>query len=372
MNQNMASNVFRQMASEGGSIFRDESVLRPEFMPDELPGREREMGELAAYLQPAARGQAPPSVLLSGPPGTGKTTMARLLLKQLSEVSRHALPLYINCWETSTRFGILNELVMALGDMMPRRGIAADEVVARLKEIGRREQKSLPIVVLDEMDRLLAGHEGQVLYDLSRSSEALGLPCALIGITNDSEIALKLDARVRSSLTNHHLQFKPYTPAQLKAILSERAKRAFNPSALDSEVIPLCAAVGAKAGGDCRVALQLLLSAGRAAERQGARQVLVSHVKAEQASAMDTAATPAERKSADLDEMDKKIIERIKKAGASGLSSGDLYSFFKANESEQRTLRNRLARLESGGLVEGEGIDASGGRTRRWKIRKTG
>ncbi|VVB56962.1 ORC1-type DNA replication protein [uncultured archaeon] len=367
----MASNIFRELSAGSGALLRDESVLRPSFMPDELPGREREMRELASYLQPATRGLAPSSVLMCGPPGVGKTTMAKLVLKQLQEVSHKVLPIYINAWETSTRFGILNELVLALGDMMPRRGIAADEVVARLKEIGRREQKALPILVLDEMDRLLAGHEEQILYDLTRGPEALGLPCSVIGITNDEQIALKLDARVRSTLTNHLISFSPYSPAQLKSILGERAKRAFSPNALDAEVIPLCAAVGAKAGGDCRVSLQLLLSAGLQAEREGAKQVLVSHVKAVQASALASASTPAERKAAGLDEMDRKILSCIQKA-ASGLSSGELYQAFKAGESEQRTLRNRLSRLEAGGLIEGEEtMSQEGGKSRKWKIKRT-
>ncbi len=368
----MASNIFKQMASSGG-IFRDESVLQPDFLPEEMPGRERQMRDLASFLQPVTRNQAPSSVLIVGSPGLGKTTMAKLVLKQLGEVSKRALPIYINCWETSTRFGILNELVTALGDMLPRRGIAVDEVVARLKEIGRREQCPLPIVVLDEVDRLLASNarEDQVLYDLSRSAEALGLPCAVIGITNDVELPMKLDARVRSSLTNHVINFSPYNPTELKSILGERAKRAFQPSALDSEVIPLCAAVGAKAGGDARISIHLLWAAARAADSEGASKVGIAHVKAMQASALEAAAIPASRKINDLDEMDRKLVQLISKSADSGLSSGELYAKLKAGEAEQRTLRNRLARLEKGGLITGEEIDKAGGHTRRWKIRKT-
>ncbi len=368
----MATNIFRELSSTNG-IFRDESVLHPDYLPDELPCRERQMRELASYLHPVTRNQMPSSVLMSGPPGLGKTTMAKLVLKQLGEVSKRALPVYINCWETSTRFGILSELVIALGDMLPRRGIAIDEVVVRLKEAGKRESCPLPIVVLDEVDRLVAAstHEDQVLYDLSRSSETLGLQAAVIGITNDAELGMKLDARVRSSFTNHCIAFTPYTPSELKTILSERAKKAFAPHALDEEVIPLCAAIGAKAGGDARVALHLLWAAGGKAESEGVNTVGISHVRAVQSTALAQAAVPALRKMVDLDEMDQLVIGLISKAGDAGLTSGDLYSKLGANESDQRTLRSRLSRLEKGGLLLFADSDSRFGHTRTWKVKKT-
>lgn len=365
----MPTNVFRTLSAEGG-LFRDESVLRPEHMPDELPGRERQMREIAAFLQEAARGRAPPSILLVGPPGVGKTSTMKLLLRQLAEVSRKPLPVYINCWETSTRFGILNALVIALGDMMPRRGIASDEVVARLREIGRR-QEQIPVVVLDEMDRLLAApsHEEEVLYDLSRAGEALGLKAGMVGITNDEEIALHLEGRVRSSLTNHMVHFPPYNPTELKEILRERSRLAFFPGALDEDALGLCAAVGVKAGGDARVSLHLMWAAGKKADAAGARQVLIEHVKAAREGALAIAATPAARKKADLDKIDLKLVELIGKAGAGGVDSGKVYAAFRADEGEQRALRNRLLRLEKGGLIDGE--DAGGGRTRVWKLKRT-
>ncbi len=368
----MATNVFRQLSAEGG-VFADESVLRPEFMPDELLGREREMRELAGYLQEAAKGRAPPSTMLIGPPGTGKTTTSKLLLKQLGEVSRKPLPLYINCWENSTRFGILNALVIGLGDMLPRRGIAMDEMVSRLAEIGRRQER-IPIVVLDEVDRLVASasHEDQVLYDLSRASETLGLKASVIAISNDTQLPLKLDPRVRSSLTNHRIDFAPYNPIQLKGILNERAGHAFRPGVLEEEVVPLCAAVGAKAGGDARVSLHLLWAAGKKAESLGSRSVSVAHVKAAQAGgAVEEASTPAVRKMEGLDAYDRQIVELIGKAGEEGLDSADLYEKLGADRNEQRTVRNRLLRLEKGGLIAGNELGESGGHSRQWKLART-
>ena len=114
--------------------------------------------------------------------------------------------------------------------------------------------------------------------------------------------------------------------------------------------------MGAKSGGDARVSIHLLLSAGRKAESEGLGKVTLAHVKAVQSSAVSSASTPAERKSGDLEAMDQKVLSLIAKAGDAGLDAGDLYRLLKVNESEQRTLRNHLTILERGGLILGEEV----------------
>lgn len=361
------ANIFRQMES-GGAIFKDERFLLPEYLPEQLPGREREIKEMASYLNEATKGRAPPSILLLGRPGTGKTTTSKLLLKQLCEVSTKPMQIYINCWENSTRFGILSQLITEFGDMLPRRGIALDEIVQRIGELGKRE-KHIPIIILDEVDRLVASTTGeeQVLYDLSRPKEALGIEASVIAITNDEELAMKLDPRIRSSLTNNSIKFESYNPLQLKHILKERAVNAFFPGVCDEEIIGVCAAVGAKAGGDARVSIQVLWSAGKKAEREGARKISLEHVKEVKGKAVLDSTTPAKRKGEELDDIDTKLVEMISKA-KNGIDSGDIYLKMKADEGEQRTIRNRLERMEKAGLIECEKTGDKFGRTRNWKI----
>jgi archaeal cell division control protein 6 len=364
------SNIFRQLSSEQ-SIFKDEKFLRPEYLPEEMPAREREMKEMASYLQDAAKGRVPASMLITGRPGTGKTSMAKTLIKQLSEISRKPKGVYINCWENSTRYGILNKLVIEMGDMLPRRGIAADEIVLRLEEIGRRKENIL-IIILDEVDRLIATDSGEqkVLYDLSRAQDALGLDASVIAITNDEELPIRLDDRVRSSLTNHTINFKPYGPNQLKSILEQRAKKAFWPQSYDEDVIGLCAAIGSKAGGDARLTIHLLWAAAKKAESMDSKKVSVEHVKMVKESSYSVAATPAQRKSENLDELDKRLLKVIREANQD-IDSGELYSKLKVTENEQRNIRNRLERLKNAGLIDSKDINKGSGRTRVWKIVNT-
>lgn len=61
-------------------------------------------------------------------------------------------------------------------------------------------------------------------------------------------------------------------------ILSQRAKEAFYPGALDDSVIPFVAAISAQDSGDARKALDLLRIAADVAERNGDKKVIEAHV----------------------------------------------------------------------------------------------
>jgi len=360
-------NIFRSTRGEN-KIFRDENALLPDYLPGELPGREREVKELVYCLQPASENRQPEHALLYGLPGTGKTTCARYVLKQLSEYSARPLPIYINCWESPSRFSILSEIADALGEMLPRRGIAADEILARVFEIAKKDER-IPIVVLDEADRLEASADGvQIIYDLCRAGELHSLKTAVIAITNDGEFHTRLDARVRSSFVQHTYHFAPYSVPQLKEILGQRASKAFFEGALDSEVVPLCAAVAVKRGGDCRVAFALLRSAGKAAERENAALVEVKHVRATQEEALASSTSKVERKLGTLDELDQKIVEKVRAAGEKGMESGKLYASLR-KLSGDRALRQRIDRLEKIGILQTEDVQSGQGRSRLIKVK---
>jgi Holliday junction DNA helicase RuvB len=77
--------VMAQVAAEATPEERAfEAALRPRTLT-ELIGQERVREQLALMLEAAvARGRTPDHVLLSGPPGLGKTTMAMIIAAQLA------------------------------------------------------------------------------------------------------------------------------------------------------------------------------------------------------------------------------------------------------------------------------------------------
>ena len=348
------ANIFGSLEGEG-SVFKDERALLPDYLPDSLLHRDSEIKEMALNLRAVAKGKKPENMVLIGPTGTGKTSCTRHVLKQLSEYSRRALPIYINCWELSTRHAILNKIAFSLGEIVPRRGVATDEVTDKITEFLAKE-KRIPIIALDEVDRLVASQYGEdsILYDLARASEVLGAEIGVIGITNHEEFLTKLDSRIISSLSQHRLYFKSYSPSQLKDILNERAKIAFNRDSLGEEVVPLCAAIGAKRGGDARVAIAVLWKAGKLADRKGAKKVTVEMVKEASQEKVE------HEKLQNLEPIEKKMLELLEKKP---LTSGELYEKIKGEGVTDRTIRNYLEKLEKLNLIETE-VKADKGRTR--------
>ena len=359
-------NIFREFASQGNTgaqsaIFRNEEALTPEFLPESLEHRQAQINEIAYALRGIPAGKKCENLLLVGPSGTGKTSCSRFVLKQLSEYTGRAVPIYVNCWEFSTRFSVLNLVATKLGEIMPRRGIAADEIMDRISQICRNEKKT-PVIVLDEADRLFISKYGEekILYDIARSGEIFGAHFGLVAITNNANLLSMVDQRIKSSVQMHQLNFEKYTPSQLKDIVSVRAKEAFCQGALDEEVIPVCAAIGAKNNGDARVSITTVWKAGLAAERQGAKKVLVSHVKE---ASKEVIAQIRQKDLEMVSDAEKSIIAAIKSAGGQ-IESGALYAKLEKSGVQERTARNYIEKLELGGFLEATEVQKQHGRTR--------
>lgn len=339
----MVSAAVKVSYMDYGELLLNEDVLLPEYLPERLPGREREINEIAHNFKVALNGRKPESLLIYGPPGTGKTAVLKYVIRQLAEYSGKVRITYVNCWHMGTRFGILSEIARCVGYISPMKGAAVEDVLKRMAEIIKKKGIFV-VVVLDEMDRLVASGHGDVLYDISRMNEVYGVKISVIGIVNDVGLLAALDPRIRSSVINRDVEFKPYTVPQLKQILEERARLAF--SSYSPEAIGVCAAHAYKFNGDARVGIGLLLSAGRIAEKKGLPKLDVQSVE-EAAAAQKSRQAKIEKVEVELGEVEKKIIEILKNGE---ISSGELYA--KLDGMNERTVRNYLTKMEKSGIIE--------------------
>lgn len=261
-------------------IFRDRDKLLPDYVPSELPHRSNQILQLAKILAPALAGSRPSNVFIYGLTGTGKTAVAKYVLRKLEEKAQdRVLFAYVNCRQNDTSYRVMAELARNLGTRIPFTGLSTSEVYKRFMTVLDRRSRIM-VVVLDEIDHLVKKSGDDVLYFLTRINEQLSSSkLSLIGITNDLKFTEFLDARVKSSLGEEELVFPPYSAKELEDILRQRSAEAFYDGVLMPEVIPLCAAIAAKQNGDARLALDLLLKAADIAEREEASKVTADHVR---------------------------------------------------------------------------------------------
>lgn len=265
------------------AIFKKRDILRPDYVPEELPHRQLQQVRLASILASALKGSRPSNIFIYGHVGTGKTAVSKFVLKRLKEEGdRHGLTfdfVYINCRYSDTNYRVLADIGEHVGLSIPFTGLSSAEVFRRFtKALSKRD--GLLFIVLDEVDSLVKKSGDEVLYRLVRANgESQGCRIAIIGITNDLRLIESLDARIRSSLGEEEIVFPPYNAEQLTDILQHRARDAFNPQALTNGVIELCSALAAKEHGDARRALELLRIAGEIAERESSMGVTEEYVR---------------------------------------------------------------------------------------------
>ena len=271
---------------KGPKIFSNRDALESSYIPEELPHRDSQIRDIAEKTACALLGDTPPSFLCYGMTGTGKTATIRYVSQKLAQQISEIKPwwIYINCNIVSTPYRILAHIFNTISrrEKIPPTGLPKDIIFKKLLGLlDLRVGNSICFLVLDEIDILVDKKGGnEILYDLTRLNENLdNCKTSIIGISNKLKFRENLDPRILSSLGEEHIVFPSYDASELRDILTERAKIAFQEDVLKEDVIPLCAALAAKEHGDARKALQLLRKAGELAERAQNKIITAKHVE---------------------------------------------------------------------------------------------
>ena len=242
------------------SVFKREEVLYPEYLPFNLPHREGQIKLISENLSLLLKNSKPMNIFIYGPPGVGKTAVAKFVLREFEKYSG-IKNIYLNCWQYNTSFAVLSEIGIAIGAFVSRRGWARDEIFSRIIQKMENDKLNL-IVVLDEVDQLIK-NDSSVLYDLLRIENYTKQRVGLIFISNDKYAFRNVEERIKSSLNLEEIEFRPYSFLEMKDIVEERMKEAF--VSYENGVSALVAERAAEKG-DVRVALEILLKAGRIAK----------------------------------------------------------------------------------------------------------
>jgi cell division control protein 6 len=270
-----------------GIIVRSD-VLDPDaYMPPVLIGRDEQIEELAYHMTPIFQKGVPNNALIFGSTGCGKTATTQYVLSALDEellcepVGVNIVHVCFSCKEVYTTNAILYKLIQFLDPdtEIKRSGYSMDYYYDALYSLMNSQNKSM-IVVLDEIDFI---KKYDVLYSFSRAISSGKFTgnrfIRIIGISNSRKFENKLDPRILSSVGFEKYRFPSYSMDNIYHILKNRIDLALTPGSTDDDTILVCAQESAKTGGDIRKALNVLQTAARTAEREGANKITVEHIK---------------------------------------------------------------------------------------------
>jgi cell division control protein 6 len=280
-------NIFFQY-TKNETVFKDKRVLTSSYFPEKIKHREKEIQTISSILAPVIKGYKPNNLFVYGTVGTGKTVTVKFVINQLNDISKdmskkqvNIKTIYINCKMkkvSDTEYRMLAQLLTDLGIEVPNTGLPTDHLYRKFFE-KIDEKKQAIIITLDEIDVILKKIGDGFLYNLTRAnSELKNSTISIIGITNNLSFKDTLDMRVKSSLGEEEIIFRPYDAVQMKDILTERSVNCFRDGVLGENVINKCAALAAQEHGDARRALDILRVAGEIADRNGDNIITEEHV----------------------------------------------------------------------------------------------
>ncbi|QQG47980.1 MAG: AAA family ATPase [archaeon] len=269
------------------SVFRDESLLLPEYLPHQTPHRDAQLKALEVYFQGVIQNasKASQTVVLSGPIGSGKTMIAKKLAESLpKKAALHGnlvKVLLVNCRIDRSLQAVMVRALKSLGHTYPSRGYSFEELLSTLLDELRSNRMHL-VIVFDEVDSLILS-DPSALYTITRLREMTpgSQVFSSLLVSKTLDYLKAVDLSTLSSLQSSDVRLEPYPSEQLLDIISSRVE-AFNDGSLPDNSMQLAADIAAQFG-DARYALDLVYGAGKLADMGESPRVLPEHVRAAKA-----------------------------------------------------------------------------------------
>jgi cell division control protein 6 len=366
-------------------IFKDKDTLSIRFTPENIPHRDEQINQLAHILGPVLRNEKPSNIFIYGKPGTGKTLIAKKVAANLeiAAESKSLKIIYLNCKMrkvTDTEYRLLAQLIEFFGEKVPYTGLPTSELYNRFYRLLDSSQQNI-VLILDEIDSLVDKIGSLFLYNITRINQEMEkTKITMVGISNNISFLENLDSRVKSSLSEEELIFPPYNATEIKDILAERSKLAFNQETITDAAIAKCAAFAAQEHGDARKAIDLLRVAGETAERIGSSQVKEEHVDIAQNKIDTDRYIETVRTQPKQSKIVLKAILEIYKKNAKAVQTGDVYDLYgrlcqknNIKPLTQRRVSDLISELDTFGIVSTMNISKGRyGRTRKINVNLSG
>ena len=355
----------KDMLMSDETIFRDEQVFNPNYLPDTLLYRDTEVQTLVSLLRPGLRGGKPHNTLVIGPPGTGKTTTVHFLFSEIAKASDRMATVHINCKLSNTKFAVISEIHKALfGHRPPETGVPYTRVYTKIMTHLERKDMSL-VVALDDIDYLLEQkYANDIMYDILRAYEQFPKArTGVIAMLSREDFKAVLATKLYSVFMPQEVSFAPYSLQEVYEILLARSKAGFFPGVISPELVEHVASLTA-AHGDLRVGITLLSSSGILAESNARRFITREDI--------DTAYEKKARfvalreKTAALLPLERAILLELVRDP--DVRSGPLRERM-GDAANKKSFSQAMAKLESYGLIDSSTIVVGRGRSRIFTLK---
>ena len=269
------------------TVFRDESLLQPEYLPRLIPHRDKDLEALERHFKVVAESasRASATVMLHGPVGSGKTMISKKLgetLQKRATLNGNLVKvLHVNCRIDRSLQAVMVKALNSLGQSYPSRGYSFEELLSALTDELRENRMHL-VIAFDEVDSLVLSDPSS-LYTITRlreTSQGRQVFSSLL-ISKTVDYLKKVDLSTLSSLQWNEVALEAYPPDHLVHIINSR-EEAFNEGCLQENSVQLAADIAGMFG-DARYALDLITRAGKLADMDESLRILPEHVRSAQA-----------------------------------------------------------------------------------------
>jgi cell division control protein 6 len=354
-------------------IFEDESVLAPDYMPEEVYERDDQIEKFARALAPMQNGCKPNNVLVHGGTGVGKTVSTKHVLEEFKETAEENDDFDFELVFKNARgassydltVSIVNELAQTQDDEIPSSGLSEDTARERLFKNVEKTGAENVLIVIDEIDSL--GTDDDLIYHLSRTNEddsdadINDTNISLIGISNDFKYKQDLSMQTNDSFCERTIVFSDYNANELATILEKRVEKAYVDGVFPEKALRKAAAIAAQDSGSARNAIDLCYLAGQIARQNDESEVTVEHVEEarverERSTIKEEMATLARQRQLALFALAK--LARRGETPADLDTIREVYSSickrYDAHELARRTMQEKVRDLETVGIIRSE------------------
>lgn len=200
--------------------------------------REKQLSRIISHLSPVLDGAHPPSALIYGPTGSGKTVSLIHVLSTFGKVSeRHKIRFqyrYIDLTSPKTFFGALNEVAIALDSSSRkyRKGIPVEYMQNKIIS-AMAGYTGFLVLLIDEADNIIPNPDAFLTYLGKTLPRKVSCRLILILLTNRLDWEKALDPRILSFLKKTDIMFEPYDALDLLEILKLRTEKALRKDKVD-------------------------------------------------------------------------------------------------------------------------------------------